>query len=146
MNKDLDQLRLLSIFHYVLAGLCIFPLLYGVFYMVIGIFAGAMIASAPNNKDGGPPAVLFGGIFVFIGLFIVIVSLTIGFLIFKSGRNLSKQTGYTFCFVIACISCVFMPFGTILGIFTIIVLSRDTVKALFNGQNVSNYNPQSWQQ
>ena len=146
MNKDLDQLRLLSIFHYVLAGLCIFPLLYGVFYMVIGIFAGAMIASAPNTNDSGPPAVLFGGIFVIIGLFIVIVSLTIGFLIFKSGRNLSKQTGYTFCFVIACISCVFMPFGTILGIFTLIVLSRDTVKAIFNGQNVSNYNPQNWQQ
>lgn len=145
MNKDLDNLRLLSIFHYVLAGLCIFPLLYGIFYMVIGIFAGAMIASDPNIKNASGGAV-FGGIFVFIGLIISMIALTVGILLIKSGRNLSKQTGYTFCFVIACISCVFMPFGTILGIFTLIVLSRDTVKALFNGQNVSNYNPQSWQQ
>lgn len=145
MNKDLDHLKLLAVFHYVLAGFCIFPLLYGLFYVVIGIFAGAMIASAPNSKDG-PPAVLFGGIFVVIGLIVAIVSLIIGFLFFKSGRNLSKQQSYTFCFVIACISCVFMPLGTILGVFTIIVLLRPSVKEIFNGQNVSTYNPQNWQQ
>jgi hypothetical protein len=145
MNKDLEHLKLLSIFHYVLAGLCIFPLLYGVFYMVMGIFAGAMIASAPNAKDG-PPAVLFGGIFVLVGLIISVIALTIGLLLFKSGRNLSKQQGYTFSFVIACICCAFMPFGTVLGIFTLVVLSRESVKQLFNGQGVSNYNPQGWQQ
>lgn len=146
MNKDLDHLKLLSIFHYVLAGLCIFPLLYGVFYMIMGIFFGAMMANAPNSNDA-PPAILFGGIFVFIGAIIAIVSLVFGILLFKSGRNLSNQTSYTFCFVIACVCCAFMPFGTILGVFTIVVLLRDSVKALFNGQNVSNnYNPQGWQQ
>jgi hypothetical protein len=31
----------------------------------------------------------------------------------------------------ACIECLFLPFGTILGVFTIIVLSRESVKALF---------------
>ena len=71
MNKDLDNLRLLSIFHYVLAGLCIFPLLYGIFYMVIGIFAGAMIASDPNIKNASGGAV-FGGIFIGLGVGLVI--------------------------------------------------------------------------
>ncbi len=146
MNKDLDHLKLLSIFHYVLAGFCVFPLLYGLFYVVIGIFFGAMIASAPNSNDSGPPAVLFGGIFVLIGGIISVIALISGILFIKSGRNLSTQTGYTFCFVIACISCLFMPFGTILGIFTIVVLLRDSVKGIFNGQGVANYNPQNWQQ
>lgn len=145
MNKDLDNLKLLSIFHYVLAGLCIFPLLYGLFYVVIGIFFGAMIASSPNSNDNGPPAVLFGGIFVLIGAVIAIIALVIGLLFVKTGRNLSKQQSYTFCFVVSCISCLFVPFGTILGIFTIIVLSKDSVKAIFNGQNFSNYNPQNLQ-
>jgi hypothetical protein len=31
----------------------------------------------------------------------------------------------------ACIECLFLPFGTILGVFTIIVLSRESVKELF---------------
>jgi hypothetical protein len=32
----------------------------------------------------------------------------------------------------ACIECLFIPFGTILGVFTIIVLSRESVKTLFS--------------
>jgi hypothetical protein len=31
----------------------------------------------------------------------------------------------------AAISCIFMPFGTVLGVFTIIVLLRPSVKELF---------------
>jgi len=33
--------------------------------------------------------------------------------------------------VLACIACAFMPFGTVLGIFTIIVLSRESVKEIY---------------
>jgi hypothetical protein len=145
MNKDLEQLKILSIFHYVLAGLCIFPMLYGIFYMAMGIFFGVMIANAPNTKDGPPPAI-FGGIFILIGLVIFLIALAFGISLFKAGRNLVNHKSYTFCLVIAGISCIFMPFGTVLGIFTIIVLLRDSVKQLFNGTGGSpNYNPQSWQ-
>ena len=31
----------------------------------------------------------------------------------------------------AAVECVFMPFGTVLGVFTIIVLMREPVKQLF---------------
>ena len=145
-NQDKEHLKILSICHYVLAGLCIFPLLYGLFYMVMGIFFGAMIASSPQPENGPPPA-LFGGIFVFIGLIISVIALTFGLLLYKAGRNLSGARSYTFCFVIACIACVFMPFGTILGIFTIIVLMRESVKAMFNGQNPAQFGntPPNWQ-
>ncbi len=30
------------------------------------------------------------------------------------------------------VACMFMPFGTVLGVFTIIVLLRDSVKELFS--------------
>ena len=146
VNQDLEHLKILSILFYVLAGLCVFPLLYGLFYAVIGIFFGAVMMSAdvPNNQ--GPPAALFSGIFVFIGLIISAIALTVGILALKTGRNLSKQKNYTFCFVVACITCLFVPLGTILGIFTIIVLMRDSVKAIFNGQNFSQFNnPTNWQ-
>jgi len=39
-----------------------------------------------------------------------------------------------FCLIVAGIICIFMPLGTILGVFTIIVLVRPSVKAMFEGQ------------
>ncbi len=36
-----------------------------------------------------------------------------------------------FCFVMGCVECLFMPFGTVLGAFTILVLNRQSVKGLF---------------
>ena len=36
------------------------------------------------------------------------------------------------CMTVAGIQCILMPFGTILGVFTIIVLTRGSVKELFS--------------
>ncbi len=132
LNQDRDHLRILSICHYVFAGLCLFPFLYGFIYMFMGLFFGAMIAADTRNNSG-PPAALFGGIFVVIGLVISGIALAIGIAAIKSGRNLTRLNGRTFSFVFACLICIFVPFGTLLGVFTLIVLSRDSVKALFDG-------------
>ena len=48
-----------------------------------------------------------------------------------AGRKLAVRRSYTYCLVVAGIECLFMPFGTVLGVFTIIVLIRPSVKALF---------------
>lgn len=147
VNQDLEHLKILSILFYVLAGLCLFPMLFGLLYMVMGIFFGATMMSADlPTRPGEPPPALFGGIFVFVGLAISLIFGVIGFLALKTGKNLSKKQGYTFCFVVACLVCLWMPLGTILGVFTIIVLMRDSVKAIFNGQNYSQFgNPPNWQ-
>jgi hypothetical protein len=43
--------------------------------------------------------------------------------------------------------CLWMPLGTVLGVFTIIVLTRESVKAIFNGQNSPQFGntPPNWQ-
>jgi hypothetical protein len=137
VNQDLEHLKILSIFYYVASGLCLFPMLYGVIYMVIGLFFGAVFSTAdiPHRPGEPSPEVfggIFGGIFALVGFIIASISLTLGILLLKAGRNLSKQASYTFCFIIACISCVFIPLGTILGVFTIVILTRESVKAIFN--------------
>ena len=48
-----------------------------------------------------------------------------------AGRKLHTQRSHTYCFVVACFECLWMPFGTALGVFTLIVLSKPTVKELF---------------
>ena len=56
---------------------------------------------------------------------------TLAIAIFLAGRFLTRRAHYMYCFVVAAIECLLMPFGTILGVFTIIVLVRPSVKALF---------------
>src|SRR5207248_9529081 len=48
-----------------------------------------------------------------------------------AGRCLSRRKGDSFALVMACIECLFVPFGTILGAFTIVALSRESVRELF---------------
>jgi len=38
-----------------------------------------------------------------------------------------------FCVVMAGIACMFMPFGTVLGVFTLVVLTKPVVRELFDG-------------
>ncbi len=127
MTQDEDQLKLLSIFHYILGGLAILGSLFMVAYL---IFLSAMLHSAQFSK-GGPPPEIFGW---FMGIFMaipIILGLVFAALLFFTGSFLARRSHYTFCFVIACAECIWMPFGTVLGIFTIITLSRESVKQLF---------------
>jgi hypothetical protein len=55
----------------------------------------------------------------------------VGGSVVAAGYFLSLRKYYTFCLVMAGIECLFMPVGTVLGVFTIIVLMRPTVKAMF---------------
>ena len=52
-------------------------------------------------------------------------------LVLIAGRFLGRRTHHLYCLVMAGIECCFMPFGTILGVFTIVVLLRPSVKTLF---------------
>ena len=145
VNQDLEHLKILSILFYVLSGLTLFPVLFGLLYAVIGIFFGVFLFSVQGPNE--PPAALFSGIFVVFGLAFVTIFGTLGILILKAGRNLSKQQGYTYCFVIACLICLWIPFGTILGVFTIVILARESVKAVFDRQNYQQFGntPPNWQ-
>jgi len=42
-----------------------------------------------------------------------------------------KQKAYWFCFIMAVFTCLAVPFGTILGIVSIIVLNKPAARALF---------------
>ena len=146
VDKDLEHLKILSICFYVLSGLTLLPVIFGIIYMILGVFFGVAMAGVPH-RAGEPPPALFGGFFIIFGLIFAVIFGTIGALALKAGLNMSKQRSYTFCFVIACLICLWMPLGTVLGIFTIIVLSRDSVKAIFNGQTQTRFGntPPNWQ-
>jgi hypothetical protein len=132
MNRDREHLRLLAIFHYVVAGLAalfsFFPLLYTTVGAIF-IFAARHGTPKPGEE---PPPEFIGWIFAIVGSLLFLLGVAIAICILIAGRSLAKRTRYWFALVVACIECLFIPFGTILGVFTIVVLSRESVKALFS--------------
>jgi len=130
MNEDLRHLKLLSVFHYVVGGLAA---LFSCMFLIHLILGLAMLISPESmtGSDGAPPPAFVGYIFTIIGGGSFLLGLAFSICILYSGKLLHKQKKYLYSFVIACIECIFMPFGTVLGVFTIIVLSRSSVKKLY---------------
>jgi hypothetical protein len=130
MTQDQEHLRLLSIFHYIVGGVgCLFALM-PLFHMVFGL----LFIYSPDTfgGDGGeaPPA-FFGWLFFVMGLLFFLIGQAVSICIIVSGRFLARRARYLYSFIVGCIECIFIPFGTVLGVFTIIVLSRDSVKKLY---------------
>ena len=128
MAPPQNDLDLLAICHYVLAALSALLGLLPAFYVAMG-FA---IATG-RLGDGRPPGPerLFGWLFVAFGLALILGALAYAALLVLAGRSLQQRRRRTFCLVMAAISCAFVPFGTVLGVFTIVSLSRPEVQALF---------------
>jgi hypothetical protein len=130
MNQDSEHLRLLSIFHYVIAGLAALFSFFPLFYVGIGSLF-IFLAHQPAKPGDSPPPEAVGWFLIAFGTLWALFSFAFALFIFLAGRALAKRRRYWFAFVIACIECIFLPFGTILGVFTIIVLSRESAKQLF---------------
>jgi hypothetical protein len=125
---DGEHLKMLRIGYLVSAGTSAFIGLFGFFY----VFMGIMVTRIPSGEGQGPPA-FFGWLFAIFGLVFVAGGLGLGFLKFYAASCLKQRRSRTLCMVIAGITCLGMPYGTVLGVLTFIVLSRPSVVGLFDG-------------
>lgn len=132
MNQDAEHLHLLAIFHYVVAGLAALFSLFPLIYTTVGaIFVFVARHGTPKPGEELPPEFL-GWIFIALGALFCLAGIIMAVCILIAGRCLARHKNYSFAIIIACIECLFIPFGTILGAFTIVALSRESVKALFS--------------
>jgi hypothetical protein len=133
MNQDEEHLRLLSIFHYVCAGLAAMFACFPVIHLFVGLVLLLNPGfSNPQNNQLHPERFV-GLLFIVLALALILLGWAFAACIAYAGRCLGQRKHYTYCIVMAGIACMFMPFGTILGVFTIMVLVRPTVKPLFTG-------------
>jgi len=130
MNEIERNLNTLSLFHYIAGAIFVVFACIPLIHVGIGI---AMI-SAPESfvADNGqvPPEVL-GYFFTAVGILFFLAGQALACAVIYAGRCLKQRKMYTYCFVTGCVSCMAVPFGTILGVFTIVLLSKDETKALF---------------
>lgn len=133
-NQDLEQLRLLSLFHYIVAGLMALLFSIPIVHVVVGVsMLSGLIPMGPEGANN-PPAELMGGLFLGVGLAVMFFGYLQAAVIAYGGYCLKRLQRRTFCFVAAGMVSLFMPMGTILGVFTIIVLMRDSVRQLFEAR------------
>ncbi len=128
--KDQRDLDLLGIFHFAMAAIAAL----GGSVPVIHLFIGITMVRDPAFMTGGrgaPPPFNPGWIFVILGGSLIVLGWTMAFLILFSGISLRQRRRYWLSFVLACIMCLNVPLGTALGVFTLLVLSRQSVKQLY---------------
>jgi hypothetical protein len=129
---DSDHLNLLAVFHFVIAGLS----LVGIAFLFLHYTMMHTFLDNPllwqNQRQPAPPReffAMFDVMYVFFGA----VFLSAGVLNLISGFCLRARKQRVFSLVIAGLDCLQLPFGTVLGVFTIIVLLRPSVREIYEG-------------
>lgn len=135
MTPEEKHLDLLAIFHYVVGGLTAF---FSCFFLIHPFMGLAMLSGV---MDTGEFPVAFAWMFILIPSVFILGGWTIAALIIVAGRRLKQRRSHTFCLVIAAIECMFMPYGTVLGVFTIITLIKDRVKEMFAVNHATETGP-----
>ena len=126
MTQDEQHLDLLTIFHYIVGGL---TALFSCFFLLHVAMGIAMLHGAFNGEDAPPK--LFAWFFILFPSVLILVGWVLAGFIIAAGRRLKRRVSRTFCLVIGGIECILIPYGTVLGVFTIVLLMKESVKQLF---------------
>ena len=129
-GQDAEHLKLLSVFHYIVAAIMAVFACLPIFHLLIGLAVVSGRFGTP--KQGEPTPDLFGWFFVVFATGAILFGWALAACTFVAARSLAQRKRYLFCLVIAGVmAATCMPFGTVLGVFTIIVLMRPSVKRAF---------------
>jgi hypothetical protein len=135
-QRDLEQLKLLEIFHYIMVFLAIGGGAFiAVHYMIMSTSMEMMLKDPKftEQRTGPPfdPALFFRG-FIWFYLFMAAWSLVSLIANLASGLCLRYRRHRNFSMIVAGFNCVNFPFGTALGVFTLIVLLRSTMSSIYD--------------
>ena len=139
-TRDEQHLTRLVLFYYVLAGLTLLFGCAGLLYMASGVgmffLPDEMFAGDPNPP---PPHVIqiIGGVLAAVGVVIAMLQFVSAVLLALTARFLSKRQYRMFCLVTAGLTCLSVPLGTALGVYTFVILTRPDVIERFGGRNRS---------
>jgi hypothetical protein len=129
-RRDREHLKLLTIFHFVFAGLALVGEGFlGVHYAIMHtVFSNPQMWKSQSQNM---PPKDFLDVFVWFYLFMGLILLAVLVLNVLSGIFLRQKKYRFFSLIIAGLDCLQIPFGTALGVFTIFVLTRDSVRRLY---------------
>jgi hypothetical protein len=126
------MLQILAVLHYVLAGLTLFcGLVPAVIMLLVTVFTVDIVGVYEIFywvEVFSLSAVLAVGLIVGI---IMVLLIGLPLLLLISGDCIRQRKGYWFSLVLGCLLLPCTPLGTALGIFTLVVLCRTSVRQLY---------------
>jgi hypothetical protein len=131
---DNEHLRLLSIAHFISGGLTV---AYSLLLLLQFLFIFSIVNNIIPNEDEiirtsadnlNHP---FFSFFIYFLITFFVLLLTFGILEILSGIFIKRRKNRTFSFIMGILNLPLIPHGTILGICTLSVLSRDSVINLY---------------
>lgn len=147
-----ERLRLLSIGYYVSGALGVLMVSFLLFHFLIfsafsfmparvfeqgenGRNGDTQVETSPghhssNAQDFAAVQMIFRVVSGIIG-FIILSGWVLGGLTIYAGRCIARRQNRTFVFIMAGINCVWIPFGTLLGVMSFIALQNDTIRKLY---------------
>jgi hypothetical protein len=128
---DAEHMKLLSIFHFVVGGLALLGVVFLLLHCLImsAVFSNPELWKTQNSPNPMPKD--FFEVFVWFYLVMGLIFATACIVNILSGIFLRQRKHRVFSLVVAGLDCIQVPFGTVLGVFTLIVLSRDSVRQLY---------------
>lgn len=133
MTEDERNLDLLGTFHYIVGGILALWSCIPIIHIVIGV---SMLAGVFDGNQEPPRIIAL--LFVVLGSVFVIGGWCLVTAIIIAGKRLKRRESRIYCLVLAGVECIFMPFGTVLGVLTLIVITKPTVIELFNESETNN--------
>jgi hypothetical protein len=129
--SDESNLNVLGILFFVYAGMVgIGALGLSAFAVLPAMLISGAAAGTPPSP-GGPPPMLFGGIFAAIFGFVALLLAVKCVVMIFAGRALGRRQHYVLVMIGACTALLNLPLGTALGICTILMLQKPAVKVAF---------------
>jgi hypothetical protein len=127
--RDVGHLRTLSICHYIWGALTAMLSCMFLMHVAMGIamVSGRMVPSSSPN----PPPTWLGWFFIAMGTFALLFGWGMAAIAIYSGYCLKRRRHWLFSNIVAGFACLWVPLGTLLGVFTIVILQRESVKALY---------------
>lgn len=130
-----QYLNILAIFNFIIGGIAGLFACFPVIHLVTGI-SMLLFGLVPGleNRALFFPTGIIGLFFVIVATVIIALGWAFAISLILAGYGLLKRRWYTFCLVMAGVACMFMPFGTVLGVLTLILLLKPEVKLLFEAR------------
>lgn len=124
--NNLNTFRIL----YLIKG--ILTMCFSLFFMLyagMGFFFNQVIEHSQQDTE---LPFNFGWIFTIIGGIGILFCIILGILNLMASKYIKEQKNYNFIFGLAIVNCLTGILGILLGVFTLIELTKPDIKALFN--------------
>ena len=123
--RDLRSLRLVVAFHYVAGALL--ALLSCLFVVLIRLAMGAL-KMPPSPQDA---TWSFRPLLAAMGWIVLVLGWAMACVLVHAGHSIDRRQGLRWCQAVAALSTLWFPFGTGLGIFTLVLLGKPHIRAQF---------------